>query len=486
MSKLKSVNIYLFNGIISENIFFNPHLNILAGENGTCKTNILKEIKNNRNLILDNPGKPIRTQAISPKRNSERKAFQTIIQQFKQQNRNFDSYLQERLSSHINDNTFDNYPSLGDLFYLSYEKECRTGGEQTQYMTKVTDDFNKIIKTVFENYELQSVWDKTNGIPSLKLKKNGINELPIESLSTGEQEVLSLILNIFSSKDGVDLYLIDEPEVHLNWHLEERLFSFLNEFTKQYDKQAIIATHSRTIFQEPYLQNCQFLHWEGQKITVKKNISALHKKRLAGEALEIIKLGDFSKPTFFVEDSSHKKIIKQIADTLDKEIIISEAGNSPNVKSIYSLSKKEGGWEKAYFVVDGDNMGNPFPNETNFIHLNKYCIENYLLSFTTLQSMFNKTENEIKEIILSTIKEKKENILKKNKYFEFLIDRLTIDDINEESLGKLDASELVESIIVKLGAKYDESFIKQYVEKGKEIVSLENIFPQVLIDSINS
>jgi len=45
-----------------------------------------------------------------------------------------------------------------------------------------------------------------------------------------------LIFALFYGKDLVQVYLIDEPEIHLNWQLEEKLFEFLNWFSNEYKK----------------------------------------------------------------------------------------------------------------------------------------------------------------------------------------------------------------------------------------------------------
>ena len=48
----------------------------------------------------------------------------------------------------------------------------------------------------------------------------------IEALSLGETSILALALNVYTTRNSNDVYLIDEPEIHLNWHLEQQLFEF--------------------------------------------------------------------------------------------------------------------------------------------------------------------------------------------------------------------------------------------------------------------
>jgi predicted ATPase len=248
-------------GLLQGVMEFTPGLNIISGENGTFKTQLLQTLKNYGGVEPSNPTQQPRIQAISPKRNSQRQAFEQMLQVFRQNNRTLEAMQNERISGQINDTTFDNYPSLAECFYLIFDHRCRDGADRQNHMSQVTLEFNKVINSVFPHYSLVSTWNLQNGTPNIQMRKQNNIEFPIESLSLGEQEVLSLISNIDSTKDTVDVYLIDEPEVHLNWQLEEKLFIFLDELCKQHNKQAIVVTHSRTIFKPRFLPKTQFLYW---------------------------------------------------------------------------------------------------------------------------------------------------------------------------------------------------------------------------------
>ena len=157
------------------------------------------------------PTTTIRIQAISPKRNSERRAAETIIQHFRQNNRTWDLNVSERLGSQINDASYDNYASLGELFYLLFEHRCKDGDDRKSHMVELTKNMNVVINTVFPHYELLAEWDANLGAPRIKMSKGKTVEFPIESLSLGELEVLSLIMCINEGRDHIDVYLIDEP-----------------------------------------------------------------------------------------------------------------------------------------------------------------------------------------------------------------------------------------------------------------------------------
>lgn len=483
-SYVAAAEVNILNGLLSGTIPFQGGLNIIAGENGTLKTRLLQEIKSGRFRPNDGaPGTP-RIQAISPKRNSERRAAEAIVQTLRQQNKTFDAYIAERGGAQINDATFQEYPSLGELFFFVFEHRCRDGGPQRDHMAAVTADFNGVIGEVFPEYRLVSDWNSATGVPRLRVVKRATIEIPIEALSLGEQEVLSLITNLYASRDAYDVYLIDEPEVHLNWHLEERLFEYFNNFADRYGRQVIVATHSRAVFTQRLLSKTVFLYWNAEgRIEWGNELTPEQARRIAGEAIEIIKVGQLPSRTFFVEDDEQAAVIDAIAATVGSQVSVVECGNAPNVRSLFRESKIAGGWANAHFLEDGDNENTPFPGEPRFIHLPRYCIENFLLDFEIASSVTGKTEEELREIILQAIRAKRDRILGKTKFLDFLIDHLTRDHLNPDRLAKLDASLIMPHYLTSLGVTFDD-YLQRYVDEVVRRDALTTVFPATLISAI--
>lgn len=481
---IEKLDVNLFDNAFQQTLTFSPGLNIIAGENGTGKTTVLKLIKQIKGATFSEQGVgQQRILAFSPKRNSQRQQFQQILQDFRRQNKTYSSITTERIEAQLDDNNFSKYESLAGLFYAFFEERTKDGSDRKEKMKVVTDEFNEVIQSVFSDYKLESTWDENQGLPQIFLTKNRDIKVPLHALSTGEQEVLSLILNLYVTGPKVDIVLIDEPEIHLNWHLEKKLFEYFLNFTKDSKKQLIVSTHSRVIFRPEFLDKIIFLSWVEKKIKVLNELPDEQRKRIAGEAIEIIKIGNFSNPTFFVEDDSHREILETLANHFGSKISISKAGNSPNVKSLFKLSKAEGGWANSFFVIDGDNQGNPYPNENDFIHLEKYCIENYLLNIKYLMKSEGKKKGEIQEVIFNAIKNNKAKILNKNKYFDFLIDRLRKTDIKQESIDQLDASEILNDILKTLG-KSREHLTKDLLSTIKTEKQLHELFPENLVKCI--
>jgi len=471
-----SAKVDVLGGLLRGTMEFLPGLNIISGENGTLKTQLLQALRSGAGVQAHLPV-GLRMQTFSPKRNSERRASEAILQFFRQNNRTWESNVNERIGAQINTSGFDNYPSLGDLYYLLFEHRCKDGSDRTAHMKALTGEFNDVIQSVFPHYRLQAHWDTTLGAPRIGMCKHGHVEFPIEGLSMGEQEVLSLILSIHTGRDNVDVYLIDEPEVHLNWHLEERLFGFLDDFCDAAAKQAIVVTHSRTIFKPRFFPKAQFLRWgDDQRVTWGKDLTPQQRSRLAGDAIEIVALGDFTRPTLFVEDHAHAHVVKTLAGTYGANVITSQCGNSTNVKSLYQYQLAHGRWANAHFMIDGDNQGNPFPHDEQFIHLPYYCIENMMLDPETLSAASGRSLNDVQKEIVASISSQRKAIFQKNKFFEFLADRIETGHMTFENLSTFDASLVVADVFRALGIVDHVHYFLAAKEKGR----LDTLVPKQL------
>jgi len=468
------------NGLLTGEITFLPGLNFISGENGTLKTKLLQSLKSSANLTFANPGVVCRRQAISPKRNAERRAFQDAFTQLRRDNTKLEGLINER---NINDGTFEKYPAVGDLFYVVYEDLCRDGKDQIEHMHQTEDTFNDVVSRIFPQYTLRAEWNLATGNPTIEIVKHGKTHVPLEGLSLGEQEILSLALNINSSRDRFDVFLIDEPEVHLNWHLEEKLFEFFDDYCNKYNRQMIIVTHSRAIFKPRYYPMTQFLYWDPAGIIkIAKDVTPEQRQRIAGDAIEIIQLGTFDKPTVFVEDDRTATVIHELAQALGLDIATSPTGNKSNIRSLFQFSRTNPGWDRCLFLEDGDGEGSPYPNQPNFLHLEKYCLECYLLDIPIAAVVCQKTEQETRQALLRAIISNKDKIFKHNKFLEFLLDHLTAESLTEDRIAKLDASEIIDSFISTTGKDFSD-YVRTYVGQAQAVGRLSDALPAPLVEA---
>lgn len=477
-------NPQILQGLLGDALEFDRHLNFLCGENGTLKTKILQALKSNQNVQMSER-KPHVVLAFSPKRNAERRNFDQIVQTYRQQNKGWLTLMNERIQRPVNDSTFDTYASVGDLYIAAYEEAKKDGADQRAHMRTVADEFNGVVRDVFPEYSLRAEWNDTLGSPKLALVKREGVETPMEGLSTGEQEVLSLVLHLHTARDSYDVCLIDEPEVHLNWHLEERLFAFLERHAQKHDRQVIVATHSRAVFKQRFLPRVQFLVWRDGHVRVTREMADEQRRRIAGEAIEIVALGDFRSPTFFVEDSAHEEVVSALANRAGVRVTISPCGNASNVESLYRLSRTESGWHNAFFLRDGDNEGNPFPGDPKYIKLSKYAIENYFLDRKLMVATTSRTDADVRTAQFEALQEARSTLLRRNKFFDFLFQMLEPAHLDRVSLDSLDGALILDRVLKKLNVSRGE-FIRESIAwafaQGRE----EELMPADLVKALKA
>lgn len=194
-------------------------------------------------------------------------------------------------------------------------------------------------------------------------------------------------------------------------------------------------------------------------------------------------LGPFPKLTFVVEDEIQKKVIESIARELKKEVKTIVAHGSANVESFFKVAKDQGSLTNGFFLIDGDNRGNPHPKEPNFIQLEKYCIDNYLLDFDICASISGKTVKQVQAIVFNIIKGYFKG---KDSFLNFLFSRFSEADITEASLSNIDASQILKRVHSNLGIKDQDDFIEKYVGRCKELSKLEIALPSRIVEVIQN
>ncbi|MFA6662372.1 MAG: AAA family ATPase [Bacilli bacterium] len=476
---IKSVPVNLFNGVFNTVINFNNGLNIISGINGTGKTQVLQLLKNNQGVSSDATKRTSELSifAISPKRNTEKQAIDSIFQQVRTQGKSMQTFFTSINNYQMKDSGFESYPSFAELFIQEYESIMQDGVTgHSKAIEETSRKFNEVLDQVFKDYKIEAQWiagqDGISGKLDIKIRKYSADPINIDQLSTGEREVFALLFCIFVSRDKEDIYLIDEPEIHLNWDLEKGLFYYFNWFCTKFEKQIIVVTHSRIIFKEEFYLKTQFLLWDDGKIICRPQISEEQKASIAGDMSETINTVKFDKKTFFVEDTMQKMFVEELANTLEKEVEVIICGSKDNVTSLYKLFQKTG-VNNSYFLVDGDNEGCNISDD-RYIKLKKYCIENYLLNPYLLSKVLNISEEDIKEKMLSCISE-----LPRNKHLAILKKLVEIaDPFPFDILDNVKGKDIIEKLVKKY-EKTKEDLVKPYVELAQKEGKINDMFDEI-------
>lgn len=145
---------------------------------------------------------------------------------------------------HLDEKVGDNYQRL----YSLVDRKYKAPGSQLTYeqvKADVLGELNNSLRDVLE-ITISNHGDILDGKGTLYFKKRGQdNEFEFNVLSSGEKEVVDILIDIFVKKESFTetIYIIDEPELHINSGIQRRLLNKLVQIIPD-SSQLWIATHS--------------------------------------------------------------------------------------------------------------------------------------------------------------------------------------------------------------------------------------------------
>jgi predicted ATP-dependent endonuclease of OLD family len=103
------------------------------------------------------------------------------------------------------------------------------------------------IEIIFQGLDMKVYFDSLDRDKNIFFINNLNEKISIDSLSTGEKELLSKVFYLFISEFKDSIIMIDEPEISLHPSWQNRIVKIYKNFAKEYNNQIIIATHSPQI-----------------------------------------------------------------------------------------------------------------------------------------------------------------------------------------------------------------------------------------------
>jgi AAA15 family ATPase/GTPase len=248
-----------------------------------------------------------------------------------------------------------------------------------------------------------------------QLIKKGIEEeIPIESLSSGEKIILGIILKLFTVEfydrdvNIPEVIVLDEPDAHLHPELCKILVSILNNtFVRSLGIKVIITTHSpSTISLAP--EECLFQIKNVPSTTIEKiSKDEALKNLLAG--VSNLSVDYKNHRQVLLEGSSDLKYYQSIYDKMRKDptglihplYFISLGKGRSSCNEVIKLVDqfRRSGNNSIYGIIDWDLK---HTGEENIrIHEGRYSIENFIfdplfLSVLLLQKKFGPFISEVK------------------------------------------------------------------------------------------
>jgi predicted ATPase len=166
-------------------------------------------------------------------------------------------------SSAMDSKMDDNYRRLNIKFHRLRKKN---DWRETETKTHVIGELNSSIKNCLD-LEIDDIGDVEAGQGSLFFKKSGQQaSFNFNVLSSGEKEVIDILLDLYLREDDYNetIFLIDEPELHINTSIQRKLLIEIDRLVGP-DCQIWIATHSigfLRALQNDLKDDCQVIHFD--------------------------------------------------------------------------------------------------------------------------------------------------------------------------------------------------------------------------------
>jgi len=169
-------------------------------------------------------------------------------------------------SSDLEDKMEENYRRL----YIKYDRYLnKEDCKPSEAKTKIIGDLNSSISNCLD-LEIVSIGNIEASEGTLYFTKSDYSSnFEFNVLFSGEKEVVDILLDLYLRKEEYNdsIFLIDEPELHINTAIQKKLLLEINRLIGP-KCQIWIATHSigfLRALQEDLKDECQIIHFEGDK-----------------------------------------------------------------------------------------------------------------------------------------------------------------------------------------------------------------------------
>ena len=224
-------------------------------------------------------------------------------------------------------------------------------------------------------------------------------ERDINTLSSGEREVLNITFDFILRKPSHCVIFFDEPELHLHPELLARLITTLR--TVGDSNQFILCSHSPEVIASSLEDTVIFL--SPPRADLSNQAVVLGPRDLASEALHrlgqsigVISLGKKIVLIEGKESSLDKKTYSHILANRFPELVLLPSGGKGNLNAFNAVATEildKALWGIRFFMLaDRDASPTTEKESGRFRVLNRYHLENYFLDADVLASCFAELE----------------------------------------------------------------------------------------------
>jgi ABC-type cobalamin/Fe3+-siderophores transport system ATPase subunit len=176
-------------------------------------------------------------------------------------------------SSDIDEKMDDNFRRL-NIKFNKYIKENPSTATYNSAKSKIIGELNDSLKNCL-NLEISAIGDIEAAQGTLYFTKSDHpSEFEFNVLSSGEKEVVDILLDLYLRKEEFSdtVFLIDEPELHINTAIQKKLLLEINKLIGK-NCQIWVATHSigfLRALQDELKNECQIIEFKEEYELAKK------------------------------------------------------------------------------------------------------------------------------------------------------------------------------------------------------------------------
>ncbi len=259
---------------------------------------------------------------------------------------------------------------------------------------KQLEDFKTIFDNLLRNRKI--IGPSINQYGQLSITIEDVESgrrFDIDSMSSGEKNLMLTWLLIARSVAAGGIVLLDEPELHLNPAVCKHILSFLIEkYVVPKEMQAIICSHSPEILAGAASRSeCRLYHIRSSVLATPVRP---HDREELIEALRLLGTSEVEgllyESTIFVEGEHDVQMMEEgFGDLLRRHKIKDLRGRREIEKLIKELQGAENGESplgQIYFIFDRDNAPTRLRSSKSvkILQWNRRCLENYLLDFDVI------------------------------------------------------------------------------------------------------
>lgn len=223
----------------------NPQMNIIVGINGSGKTTLL-------NILYDNYTNGSNPLALAMKIIPNKLDVGEKVIYLK----SLDNYTQKdkrkRSNALLQELEYIVYQNKENFSFFNYRMSMLDHPEKASEISRRINDFLKLVNEFFIETGKELVIRE-----SRLVFVQGKSIIELEKLSSGEKQLLLILLNVFLLEGKTAVVFMDEPEIALHVSWQYKLLDTLTNLNPE--AQFIVTTHSPSIFGNGWGSNVVYM-----------------------------------------------------------------------------------------------------------------------------------------------------------------------------------------------------------------------------------